>query len=543
MRIQWLRSIAEKVGLIGAALLTVSALTSCGGGGVATNTVAATGPLLVLPGTADVFPNTPATFTISGGTPGYSVFSSNSTVIALNSQVNGGTFTVVANDVTAETQVTITVRDAAGATVTTIATVKVAVLNNLATLTPLAPLAGCPPDAVCSGGDANVTVTAIQNGIKLKNRPILFTVIQGQFQFVSPNSVPPLVNSITINTDENGLAVVKLRVLATVPTQVATLTMTDTTTGLVKFFNFNIVQQTDGAGILSALPSGSTTFTGARGQAGGFSPGTADGQCPNGGFVDYYIFGGTPPYRIASPLPQLVLVAAPGLPFAAETILTTNGGSIVAKIFGCGQTQLIVTDATNRSIETSAIIGVKGADGTPAPPTPTTTVPVVSPAAFTFTTCGQSGTVNLSGIGSYAGTIATPGGSPGISITPSSGTLPATVTVTRASNPVPASATPGTVLVNFANSAGTGVLTVTNSAGSNCIPASPASVTVAVAATTTSTISGGVPPYTPTSSNPAVATATVIGSVVTITGVAIGTATITVTDSVGNTAKIAVTVL
>jgi hypothetical protein len=539
VRIQWIHSIAQKAGLIGAALLTVSALISCGGGGVATNTPVATGPLTVLPNTVDVFPNTPVTFTISGGTPGYSVFSGNSTVIPLNSQVSGSTFTVIANDVIADIPVTITVRDAANATAPITANVKLAVLNNLATLTPLAPLAGCPPEAVCSGGDANVTVTAIQNNIKLINRPILFTVIQGQFQFVTPNSFA-LVSSITINTDENGLAVVKLRVPATVPTQVATLTMTDTTTGLVKYFNFNIVQQTSGAGILSALPSGDTTFTGAAG-AQGFSP-AAEGTCPVG-FVDYYIFGGTPPYRIASPLPSLVLVGVPGGTFAAETILTTNGGSFVATIFGCGQTQLIVTDATNRSIETSQIIGVRGAPGTPAV-VPVVTIPAVSPAGLTFTACSQSGTVNLSGTGSWAGTVATPGGSPGISITPSSGTLPQTVTVTRVSNPVPQSATPGTVLVNFGNSAGTGVLQVTNSAGANCIPASPASVTVAVAATTTSTISGGVTPYTPTSSNPAVATATVtVLGVVTITGVAIGTATITVTDSAGNTAKIAVTVL
>ena len=459
MRIQWLRSVAEKAGLIGAAILTVSALTSCGGGGVVSTTPTAAGPLTVLPGTADVFPNTPVTFTISGGTPGYSVFSSNSTVIALNSQVSGGTFNVIANDVVADTPVTITVRDAVNATVTTIATVKLAALNNLATLTPLAPLAGCPPSAVCSGGDANVTVTAIQNNIKLKNRPILFTVIQGQFQFVTPNSFA-LVNSITINTDENGLAVVKLRVLATVPTQVATLTMTDTTTGLVKYFNFNIVQQTDGAGILSVLPSGSTTFTGAAGAVGGFSPGTGSGQCPIGGFVDYYVFGGTPPYRIASPLPQLVLVAVNGQPFAAETILTINGGSFVAVISGCGQTQLIVTDATNRSIETSQIIGVKGADAAAPPAPPAATAPTVSPNVITLNTCGEAVTVNLGGTSPFINTILTGGGPAAITVV--NGATSATIT-RRATGSAGPPVNP--ITVNFANSVAPAAALTVNLAG------------------------------------------------------------------------------
>ena len=428
-----------------------------------------------------MFPNTPVTFTVSGGTPGYAVFSGNSTVIPLNSQVSNGNFSVVAADVNADTAVVITVRDAVNAIATTTANVKVAVLSNQATLLPLAPSdlaqpAGCGTK-VCSGGDANVTVTATKNNIKLINRPILFTVYQGQFQFVTPNS-RALVNSITVNTDENGLAVAKLTVPALVPTQVATMTFTDTTTGLVKYFNFNIVQQTNGAGILSALPSGSTTFTGADGATGGFSPGTIAGQCPVNGFVDYYVFGGTPPYRIASPLPQLVLVAVNGQPFAAETILTVDGGSFVAVINGCGATQLIVTDATNRTIETSQIIGVKGKDGTPAPAPPAppaTTIPVVSPSTMTFPAppvgCTQMATVSLSGTGSWTGSIGTPGGNPGISITPTTGTLPQTVTVTRTPNPalpLPGfPATPATVLVNFGNSAGTGVLTVTTGGG-NC---------------------------------------------------------------------------
>jgi hypothetical protein len=442
VRIQWIRSIAEKAGLIAAALLTVSALTSCGGGGVAALSSTASGALLVLPGTADVFPNTPVTFTVSGGKPGYRVFSGNSTVIALDTQVSGASFTVVANDVSTDTPVTITVSDSANATATTTANVRVAVLNNLATLTPLAPLAGCGDNTVCSGGDAQVTVTAIQNGIKLRNRPILFSVYQGQFQFVTPISLA-LVNSITVNTDENGLALAKLTVTSTVPTQVATLTMTDATTGLVKYFNFNIVQQTSGEGILSTLPSGSTTFTGGQG-----APGSTEGLCPVGS-VDYYIFGGTPPYRVASPLPSLITVSTP--------IVTVNGGSVTATIFGCGASQLLVTDATSRTVETSQIIGVRGPAGT-APPTPVTpTAPTVNPPVITLNNCGEAVTVILGGTTPISNTIPTAEGGAAIAVL--NGATSATITRRATGSPSPTPPTP--ITVNFSNSAGTVALTVT----------------------------------------------------------------------------------
>jgi len=460
VRNQWLRDIAIKAGLVLTGLLSLATLTSCGGGGVEGSTNA-TGSLTVIPGTAELFPNTPVTFTVSGGKPGYVVVSSNTAAIPVpNPTVSGNTFTLTANDVTADTAVTITVRDNANATTTATANVKVAVLNNQATMTPIAPLAGCGTNGVCSGGDANVTVTALQNNIKLKNRPILFSVYQGQFQFVTPNSFA-LVNSITITTDENGLAVAKLTVPQAATTQVATLTMTDTTTGLVRYFNFNILQQTSGAGILSSLPSGNTTFPGLDGGTGGASPSTTLGQCPIGGQVDYYIFGGTPPYRIASPLPSFILVATPGSPFAAETILTVNGGYFVAVELGCGQSQLIVTDATNRSIETSQVIGVKGKDAAAAPaPTPTPPSLAASPTTFTLA-CAGSQTVTLAGVGSYTTNFSTTGITTELTLTPGTGTVPGSITFTRNSG-----TTPTTIVVNVVN--GTIIVPLTITVPATC---------------------------------------------------------------------------
>lgn len=420
--------------------LSASALlvASCGGGGVASsNTVG--GSLQVLPGIATVFPDTPVEFTISGGRAPYDVFSSNASVIPAPGRAVSGKFTAIPKLVQTGTEVTLTVRDGAGATSSTVLTVQPAVINNQVSFTVLAPTGtGCGTNAVCAGGDAQVVITASQNGLVLQNRAIRFDVFSGPYQFVTPGT-GVLVNSLTINTDERGEAVARLRVTVSAPTQVATLQSTDVTSGLIRRFNFNVIQQTSGTGILTTLPSGNTTFTGPKGAAG------QQGGCPVGS-VDYYIYGGTPPYSVASPLPGLLTVS--------PSVVTTNGGSFTATIFGCGATQMIVTDATNRTVETSQVIGERGEAGD-APPA--TTAPTVSPAALTFTACAQSGTVSVTGTGTYTATVSTPGGTPGIAITPSSGNLPATITVTR---PAGTAAPPAATTVTIANSAGTATLTV-----------------------------------------------------------------------------------
>ena len=116
---------------------------------------------------------------------------------------------------------------------------------------------------------------------------------------------------------------------------------------------------------------------------------------------------------------------------AAETTLTINGGYIVARIFGCGQTQLIVTDATNRTIETSQVIGVRGANATVTPPTPPTPPSLtVSPTTFSLA-CGASGGVTVAGVGSYQTNPVTIVSATAFSISNGSGSLPNSITFTR----------------------------------------------------------------------------------------------------------------
>jgi hypothetical protein len=526
VRIKWLRDIAVRLGSISAIALTLAAC-----GAVTGTSQIVGGDLQVLPAVADLFPDVPVQFSISGGTPGYSVFSSNSVVLPLDLAVNGTTFTAVPKNVTSDTPVTITVRDKTGKTNTAAVTVRPAVLNNTVTFTALPPDGiGCGANTLCSGGNAQVRVTALLNGTVLQNRSIRFDVYQGDYQIVTP-ATGVLVNSITVMTDERGEAVVRLAAATGAPTQVATLTITDVASGLVRRFNFNIVSRT-----LSSLPSGDTTFIGAKGPVGG---GTLSGLCPSG-TVDYYIFGGTPPYRVASPLPGLVLVAVAGSVFAPEAIVTTNGGSVTADLFGCGGTHLIVTDAIGTSIETSQIIGVRGADGDAAvPPVPF----AVSPTTVSLS-CGAAGTVTVTGgTGSFSTNIV--GGPSSSAFTVTQGATTITFTRINGTLATPTSIASSPITVNVTS--GSTVIPVNVTVPLNCpslpITAAPSSVTLPASTSSNVTISGGTPPYNVSTSNATVATATVSGNTVTITGLTSGSGSITVTDSVGSTpATIPVTV-
>jgi hypothetical protein len=440
----WAKRGAAALILAGAGM----AISSCGGGGVEVATVPPpVAALSVLPSAADVFADVPVEFRISGGTGPYTSGSSNSVAVPAPT-ISGSNFTTIARSVNADTAVTITVRDSLGLTTSVALSVKPTTLNNTVTLTPISPSGSGCGGGLCSGGDARVVVTAVVNGIKLTNRPIRFDVFQGDFRFVTPGT-NVLVTSLIVNTDENGEAVARLEAIVTAPTQVATLTSTDTVSGLVRRTNFNIVQTVSGTGILTSLPSGTTTFTGAK-------PGVGQpAQCPSGGAVDFYLYGGTPPYRVVSPLPQFLTVD--------PSIVTTNGGSFRATQNGCGTSQLIVTDAQNRVIETSQVKGEAGPAGDAAP-TPTPTALTVTPTTQTLL-CGQTGTSTLSGSGTYTSTVTTAGVPAGaFTVTPASGAIPGTISFTR--NNGVAALSPTTITVNVV--AGTITVPVTVNVPASC---------------------------------------------------------------------------
>lgn len=448
-------SIGSKVNQIGRekwvgfviAMVLLPALTGCSGAVSAPPTVSTT-PLSVSPPIADLFPDIPTTFTISGGTPAYSTFSSNNVVLPVASSVTGNTFTVIAKSVTADTPVDITVRDTVSAApVTAKATVKPTTLNNQITFTPVGPTGnGCGANAICSGGDAQFSVMASLNGVVLANRAIRFDATQGGFQIVTPGS-NALVGSLVVNTDEQGGATVRVTANVGAPTQVATVQTTDVALGLTRKYNFVIAQQISGVGILSVLPSGDVTITGAKGASG------ADGTCPVGASVDYYIYGGTPPYSVASP--QV------GVATVSPSAVSNGNRKFTAQVTGCGKTAFIVTDATGRALETASLTSVQGAKGD----TVVTDTLTVSPTALTIA-CGGAGSVAITGSGSFR-VYGSGGGGSGFTTSPSFGAIPNTVTF---------SATTGSifspVLIDIGNSSGSltqrVTVAITGAVGGSC---------------------------------------------------------------------------
>ncbi len=122
-----------------AALAAALTLASCGGGGVSANPspIVDSPTLTILPATADMDSGLPTTFVFSGGTGAYIIASSNQAVIPLGGGVTGRSVTVVPNPVTADTVVTLTLRDTGtAAPVSATVTVHPGTLNNDLTITP-----------------------------------------------------------------------------------------------------------------------------------------------------------------------------------------------------------------------------------------------------------------------------------------------------------------------------------------------------------------------------------------------------------------------
>ena len=143
--------------------------------------------------------------------------------------------------------------------------------------------------------------------------------------------------------------------------------------------------------------------------------------------VDMYIYGGTPPYTVVAPLPQFLSVT--------PSVVTTNGGSFRVTQSGCGSSVLIVTDLLNRVVESSLVVGAASpaGDAAPAPVAPTIDV---SPKTLNVG-CGQTGTVSVSGSGTFTTAVSTAGVPAGsFTVTPPTGPIPGTISFMRI-NPVP----------------------------------------------------------------------------------------------------------
>lgn len=388
----WLRHFAGLIALAG-----VLALTACGGGSGAPNnpftpTPPAAPALTVLPATSTVYSGVPATLTITGGTAPYSVFSSNSAVLPVTQVVAGGTVVLLASDVAADTPVVVTVQDAVGKTATANVTVKPATLLNTFTVTPN--IAACGTSAICSGqtGTASITLKAPGGGVG-SGRQVRFDVVSGAFSIATNTPAQPFASSVTITSDAAGVAQVVIRADVNAPTQPALLRATDVASGQQQIVQFTIVQNTDGSAILSVVPN-TTTIT---------SP--FKNECSAGFRVDYFVYGGTPPYRVTPSFPDAITLVNPVVNTAGGFFEAITNGSCVQPL------TFSILDATGRQT-TATLNNVAGTQDRPGP----TPVPplVLAPSNValkaTSGTCAGS-TVNfvVSGGGGSRFAVVSPG--------------------------------------------------------------------------------------------------------------------------------------
>src|SRR4030095_14045745 len=277
----WLRPLLGFIATAG-----VLALSACGGGSGAPNNPYAPGPttpaaLTLLPATLTAYAGTPATLTISGGVPPYRAFSSDTAVLPISLAASSNTVVLNPAQVGTATNVTVSVQDSTGTTVSAAVVVNPAPLLNGLTITPNS--AACGTNAICSGQNAtaSVTVTGPAGGA-IANRQVRFDVVSGDFLITSGNPGAPLASTLTVTSDANGLAQVVIKANVVAFTQVALLRATDLLTSNQVTAQFTIVQTIDGSAVLSVVPADATITGGA-------------GVCSSGFRVDYFIYGGTPP--------------------------------------------------------------------------------------------------------------------------------------------------------------------------------------------------------------------------------------------------------
>ena len=369
---RWLRPILALLALAGFALLG-----GCGGGSGAPNNPFAPvppppTPVVILPAAATAFSHTPTVLTVEGGVPPYTVFSSNSAILPVAQPVTAGTVVLLPNNVVADTPVQITAQDSIGQTATVTVVVKAAPIFNTLTVTPNS--ADCGVNAVCSGQTATAAVTVTgPGGAGIANRQVKFDVVTGAYAIQSNDPANPLVASLTVVSDVNGVAQVILQAQAGVPTQPALLRATDITSGNQQTTQFTIVQTINGSAVLSIVPT-KVVFTGIDST-----------QCTTGFRADFSIFGGKPPYQV---VPS---VSVPSIVTLVNVPVLTQGGSFSAITTGnctdANGISLIVTDA--QGLQTVATLVNQVGANAPPPPTPPSPL-VLSPGAQTGVCSGSA---------------------------------------------------------------------------------------------------------------------------------------------------------
>ncbi len=368
----WLRPTLAFIGLAG--ILT---LAGCGGGSGAPNNPYVPPPvtpvLTVQPTNLIAYTGVPTTVTITSGQGPFSVFTSDASVVPVTQSVAGSTIVVLAGQVTTDTAVTLTVQDGLGNTKLVGVSVKAAPILNALAFTPSG--SDCGSD-LCSGQAGTATVTATgPAGIPLTSRSIRFDIVYGPIGIITTNPATPVVQTSTVVTDGRGVATIGIAAVANSTTQPAQLRATDVTSGQQQIVNLTVVNNTVATqSPLTVIPN-TATITAAY-----------VNTCSTGFRVDYFIYGGTPPYTVASSFPTGITLV--------NSFVANSGGFFEAITNGTCVNPLTFTISDTAGKQTTATI--INNPGTAVPPSAPALA--VSPGAVSATSCsGKTFTFLLTG--------------------------------------------------------------------------------------------------------------------------------------------------
>jgi hypothetical protein len=342
-----LRPVLTILGLAG-----LLALSACGGGSGAPNnpyvTPPSTAALSVQPTELTAYSGVPVTVTITSGVAPFSVFTGNATVLPVTQTVSGNTIVLLPSKVSADTDVTITVQDSASQTAQVKVTVAASPIFNSLTFAPSG--GDCGTD-LCSGQTGTTTVIATgPGGVPLVARQIRFDIVFGPIGIVTSNPGSPLVQTFTVATDSTGKAVTSIQAIINSPTQPAQIRATDVTSGQQQIANFTVVNSTvAGQSPLTVIPA-TATITGATATT-----------CSTGFRIDYFIYGGNPPYTVSSTFPASVVLVNTTVPKSGGFFEAITNGACVDPL------QFTIVDSAGK--QTSATLVNKVGTTTAPPPT------------------------------------------------------------------------------------------------------------------------------------------------------------------------------
>ncbi|MES2316466.1 MAG: hypothetical protein V4631_03145 [Pseudomonadota bacterium] len=223
----------------------------------------------------------------------------------------------------------------------------------------------------------------------------------------------------------------------------------------------------------------------------------------------YTIGGGKPAYAVSSSNAGVASVALSGTTFTITGV-------------AAGTAQVVVVDADGERLEIAVTVGTSGT------------------ATALFTTAPDDVRIAVGATATYA----IGGGTP-VYMVSSSNTAIARVAINGSSFIITGVASGTAQVAVFDAKGDSEKIVVTVGAGStttSLYTSATSSLVLATGVTESFTIGGGTSPYTVSSSNTGVATASVNGSNFSVTGVASGTAQVAITDATGSALSITVTV-